>query len=362
MTGPASLGSGLGRAFAFATVVGMAVFAVIQALVIYFTELGEECAPGVPEDPPHEIVQQCVIALLISSPFGVALSVALGRRLTNPTTERLDEVIASAKRMTGERLDERLPVSEKRDPLDRLSVALNDVLSRVQRGVAAQQQFTADASHELRTPLAVISANLEVARRKPRDAAHWEHVADTTLAEVQHMTLLVDKLLQLSRAGGAGLHQKRTDLRNLVGAAVARAASISGARRITIELTAGHAIIADVDPDAIGIVVDNLLRNAIDHSPSDQSITVSVARGPQIIVEDRGPGVPADLRTRIFEPFARSRTTDRASGTGVGLGLAICHRIVDGHGGTITVDDRPGGGARFTVKLAPPEAKRSLPA
>ena len=83
---------------------------------IYVTELGEECSPGVPEDPPSEIIQQCAIALVISAPFGVALSVALGRRLANPTTERLDEVITSAKRMTGERLDERLPVSPNRDP------------------------------------------------------------------------------------------------------------------------------------------------------------------------------------------------------------------------------------------------------
>jgi signal transduction histidine kinase len=65
--------------------------------------------------------------------------------------------------------------------------------------------------------------------------------------------------------------------------------------------------------------------------------------------------VPRELRTRIFEPFARGRATDRAAGQGLGLGLAICQRIVDGHHGTIAVDDRPGGGARFTVRLPPPE-------
>jgi len=343
MTPRETLGRGLGRSFALATVIGMVVFAVIQALVIYITEIGEECSPGVPEDPPGEIVVQCALALVISAPFGVALSVMIGRRLTTPTTARLDE---------------RLPVSPNGDPLDRLSVALNDVLARVQRGVAAQQQFAADASHELRTPLAVISANLEVARRKPRDAAHWEHVADDTLAEVHRMTVLVDKLLQLSRAGAAGLHHERTDLRRLAGTAVERATTVGKDRGITVELAPGRPVAAEVDPYAVGIVIDNLIRNAIDHSPPNQVVTVSVTNGPAITiaVEDRGPGVPDELRTRIFEPFARGRTTDRAAGSGLGLGLAICRRIVDGHGGTVGVEDRSGGGARFVVRLPPPES------
>jgi len=332
-------------------VIGIAVFAVIQALVIYMTEAGEECSPGVLEDPPAEIAKQCAISLAIAAPFGVALSLVLGRRLTMPTTARLDEVIASAKRMTGERLDERLPVSRNHDPLDRLSVALNDVLARVQRGVAAQKQFAADASHELRTPLAVISASLEVARRKPRDATHWEHVADSTLAEVHRMHVLVDKLLQLSRAGAAGLHKECTDLRQLASAAAERAAQVGKERRIRVEVVPGRSEIAEVDPDAIGIVIDNLLRNAIDHSSPDQAVAIQVAPGATIAVEDRGPGVPHELRTRIFEPFARGRATDRAVGTGFGLGLAICKRIVDGHGGTIDVEDRAGGGARFVVRL-----------
>jgi signal transduction histidine kinase len=353
VTSPKTLGRGLGRSLAVATMSGMVVFAVIQALVIYNRKVGQECSPGVPEDPPGEIVLLCAIALGISAPVGVALSVLLGRLLTTPTTERLDEVIESAKRMTGERLDERLPVSANRDPLDRLSIALNDVLARVQRGVAAQQQFAADASHELRTPLAVISANLEVARRKPRDAAHWEHVADDTLAEVHRMHLLVDKLLELSRAGAAGLHQERSDLRVLASAVVERAAVIAADRAVTVELAPGPQVVAEVDPDAIGIVIDNLLRNAIDHAPARTAITVRVAPGPQIAVEDRGPGVPRELGARIFEPFARGRVTDRAAGAGLGLGLAICRRVVDGHGGTITVEDRAGGGARFVVNLPP---------
>jgi signal transduction histidine kinase len=105
----------------------------------------------------------------------------------------------------------------------------------------------------------------------------------------------------------------------------------------------------------MAIVFDNLLRNAIDHSPRRRAVVVAIvdAPAPQIRVDDCGPGVPADVRARIFEPFMRGPhpATDRAAGPGFGLGLAICKRIIDGHGGMIGVEDRPGGGARFVVSL-----------
>ena len=353
MTPPSTLGRGLGRDIATATIIGMIVFAIVLTLVIYISEDGEECAPGVPEDPPAEIIAQCAVALAFAAPVGLGMSLMIGKKLTHNPTDRLDEVIENASRMTGERLEERLPVSAAKDPLDRLSIAINGTLDRIETGVAAQRQFAADASHELRTPLTVISTNLEVARRKPRDAAHWEHVADGTLAEVRRMHALMDKLLELSRAGAAGLRHERRDLRTLAAGAIERALAVATKREVELELTGPEGIVADVDQDAIGIVLDNLLRNAIDHSPDASKVTVVVGPGRKICVDDRGPGVPVEIRERIFEPFARGvhRTTDRAAGSGFGLGLAIVKRIVDGHGGTVSVEDREGGGARFVVAL-----------
>ncbi|MBV8759226.1 MAG: HAMP domain-containing histidine kinase [Deltaproteobacteria bacterium] len=358
MTPPATLGRGLIRSLALATIIGMALFGAVTVAVIYVTELGERCQHvGDIEDPPLEIAEQCGIAFAFALPFSLGLAVLLGRQLTRGTTQRLDTVIASARGMTGEQLDQRLPVSDANDPLDRLSDALNGVLARVERGVAAQRQFAADASHELRTPLTVISTNLEVARRKPREPAHWERVADDTLAEVQRMTLLVDKLLLLSRAGAAGLTHARADLRPLVAAVAERLQAIANDRKITLDVAPGNPTPAEIDADAIRIVADNLLRNAIDHSPDGEKVTITVGPGPCFTVEDRGPGISPDQRTRIFEPFARGHhDTDRAAGTGMGLGLAICKRIVDGHRGQIRVEERPGGGARFVVELPPPEA------
>ncbi|HEY0252866.1 MAG TPA: histidine kinase dimerization/phospho-acceptor domain-containing protein, partial [Kofleriaceae bacterium] len=270
---PATLGRGLWRSLAFATVLGMITFGIAMALMIYFTEVGETCdVAGEIEDPPLEIVKQTALALAFALPFGVSLSVLLGRRLTHATTERLDSVIASTASMTGERLDERLPVSPANDALDRLSVAFNHALERIARGVEAQAQFAADASHELRTPLAVITTNLEVARRKPRDTDKWEHVADDTLGEVRRMSGIVDKLLELSRAGSAGLKQAPADLRKLAFAAIGRAQPLAKERSITLELAPGTPGMVEVDAAAIGIVLDNLLRNAIEHAPKDSAV------------------------------------------------------------------------------------------
>jgi two-component system OmpR family sensor kinase len=353
VTPASTLGRGLGRDIATATIIGMIVFAIVLTLVIYISEDGEECAPGVPEDPPAEIIAQCAVALAFAAPVGLGMSLMIGKKLTHNTTDRLDEVIENASRMTGERLEERLPVTDAKDPLDRLSIAINGTLDRIEVGVAAQRQFAADASHELRTPLTVISTNLEVARRKPRDAAHWEHVADGTLEEVRRMHALMDKLLELSRAGAAGLRHESRDLRAIAMGAVERAHAVAAKREIALEVAGPDGIVAQVDKDAIGIALDNLLRNAIDHSKDGSEVLVTISEGPRITVEDRGPGVPVEIRERIFEPFARGvhGKTDRAAGSGFGLGLAICKRIVDGHGGKVVVEDRDGGGARFVVTL-----------
>ena len=350
---PRTLGRGLGRAFALATIFGMVLFGVAMGLMIYFTELGETCnAAGDIEDPPLEIVEQTTLAFAFALPFGIAISLRINRSLTHRTTERLDDMIASASSMTGEKLADRLPVSREDDPLDQLAVAINGVLARIESGVQAQAQFAADASHELRTPLTVISTNLEVARRKDRAASHWEHVADDTLGEVRRMTVLVDKLLELSRAGAAGLKHEREDLRNIAGGAVSRAQPLAQQLGVQLELAPGDNVPAEVDVEAIAIVLDNLIRNALDHSPKGSAVTVTIGPKKKLVVEDRGPGVPADMRRRIFEPFARgAKRIDRSTGPGLGLGLAIAKRVVDGHRGTIHVEDRDGGGARFVVEL-----------
>jgi signal transduction histidine kinase len=101
--------------------------------------------------------------------------------------------------------------------------------------------------------------------------------------------------------------------------------------------------------------VRNLVENALQHTPPDTTVEVAVSAAPALQVSDRGPGVPAADRERLFERFWRGRR----SGDGAGLGLAIVQRIAAAHGGSLTVDDAPGGGGRFTIRL--PAAAAGMP-
>ena len=344
-----SLGRGLGRALAVASVLGMVALAVIVLLGIWFHKVYDPT----PDNTPFEAVREVAVAFALALPFGVGCSLLIHRRLTRATTTRLDQVISTSARLTVEHLEERLPIGDAGDSLDQLSAAINRVLDRIASGVGAQRRFAADASHELRTPITVMCTNLDVALQKARAPEHWERVAREVLAELRRMNLLVDKLLALARVGEASLQRTATDLRTVADAAVERAISQGAARKVSIALAPGPAVIAKLDADAIAIVIDNLIRNAIDHSPSGEQVIVSVGRGPLLSVEDRGPGVPVERREHIFAAFARGvhRRTDRSVGVGMGLGLAISQRIVVGHGGAIRVEDRDGGGARFVVEL-----------
>ena len=312
-----------------------------------------------PEDPPREIVEQCAIALAFAAPVGVALSLMLGRRLTH-AHHRAARRGDREREADDRRAARRAPAGQRRRATRSIGCRPRSTTcsTRIESGVAAQQQFAADASHELRTPLAVISTNLEVARRKPRDAAHWEHVADDTLAEVHRMNVLVDKLLaavarrrrraapRARRSARARRAPRSSAPRTLAASAGSRSSSPPAARSS-----------AEVDPDAIGD------RDRQPDAQRDRSLADAARRsrsassaGPRIAVDDRGPGVPAELRARIFEPFARgAQRTDRAAGTGLRprAGDLQAHRRRPRRHDR--VDDRSGGGARFVGQLPPPE-------
>jgi signal transduction histidine kinase len=120
-------------------------------------------------------------------------------------------------------------------------------------------------------------------------------------------------------------------------------------RAVAVTGTAGQALVHG-NAEALRQAVRNLVENALQHTPPGTTVEVAVTGAPALQVIDRGPGVPAADRERLFERFWRGRR----SGEGAGLGLAIVARIVAAHGGSLAVDDAPGGGARFTIRLPRP--------
>ena len=350
-----SLGRHLTWLVTLSVALGLLTFSAVAAAVVWIEEAHEVEEPDDPDEPPDsaldEVIDDVGPAIGIATPIGLLVAVLAARRASRTVTTRLDRLIATASRMTGEHLDERLPLSSRGDELDDLAAALNELFARIDDGIAALRRFAADASHELRTPLAVMISTLEVTRRRPRDAAAWEQTGDRMLEELREMADLVEGLLQGARAGAFDLAGAPIDVDAEAETIANRWADRAAAAGVTVAVAAGSRSAARIDPRGLAIAAGNLIGNAIAHSPRGGTITVqTLRRGPQVRIEvsDQGPGVAADERARIFEPFARG---DGARPEGAGLGLAIARRIVEANRGRITVDDAPRGGARFAIEL-----------
>ncbi|HEX7241248.1 MAG TPA: HAMP domain-containing sensor histidine kinase [Longimicrobiaceae bacterium] len=221
----------------------------------------------------------------------------------------------------------------------------------------ARERFLASVSHELRTPLAQIRMFAETLllgrERSEAERMRWTGVIGR---ESRRLGDLVENILLFSHLEGPGVRLARepTDLGELAEDVVSAYEPMAAARRVRVETVAEPGVAASVDPRTLRQVLVNLLDNAVKYGPRDGTVTVRVARAgegrAELAVEDRGPGVPAQERGRIWEPFVRLTESGGTAG-GSGLGLAVVRGLVEEHGGEARVEDAPGGGARFVVSL-----------
>ena len=273
-----------------------------------------------------------------------------------PVQTIMDEVEAIS---DGRSLHRRLAVPLSGDEMARLALTVNGMLARLEQSFGSLHRFTADASHELKTPLMVLRAGVERALVHPGTPPEILQSLDETLAQINQMTEMVESLLTLARAdeGRAPLAVEECDLRELV-ADVAETAGMLGEG---VGVTEVHSVPDTpvrlaVDRGRIREMLLNMVTNAIKYTPQGGTVSLNLEQDDESVtlsVRDSGIGIaPGDL-PHIFERFwradpARSRTGDRP---GVGLGLAITKWIAEAHGGSITVQSRPGRGSIFTVRL-----------
>lgn len=220
-----------------------------------------------------------------------------------------------------------------------------------------REDFLASVSHELRTPLANIRLSAETVRLgRARDAAERERALEIAERECERLTHLVDNVLLASRAGRGAL---TAALRDLDAAALVREVAASfrafaAARRMQLRCDAADALPVLADGHLLRQALSNLLDNAVKYGPAGQEIVLSAARADghvTLSVEDRGPGVPAGERERVWDRFFRLDRDRGAAVAGSGLGLAVVRDILALHHGTAFVEDRDGGGARFVLRL-----------
>lgn len=243
-------------------------------------------------------------------------------------------------------LSKRIEVSGS-DEIADLSETFNRMLDRLEEAFATQRRFVDDAGHELRTPITIIRGQLEVMSDDPQERRETiELVTD----ELDRMSRIVEDLLVLAKAEQPDFVERHPiDLAEFIEDVAIKATALSDAR---VEIEDAQPAVFEGDDQRLTQAVMNLMRNAVEHTPSDTTIRLGgriVDSEARIWVSDDGPGIPADELDHVFERFRRGvggrRTTD-----GAGLGLAIVAAIAEGHGGRVDVETGATG-TTFTLAL-----------
>jgi signal transduction histidine kinase len=298
-----------------------------------------------------------IIGVLSGAGLALLAGLMVARRAMAPITEL---TLATRKIEKTRDPTERIPEIEADDEVAELARTLQEMLvsldasrSETEDALLRQREFVADASHELRTPLTSVLANLELLAES-LDGEQRE-AADSALRSSRRMRRLVADLLLLARHDAARqAPHSPTDFGQVLVEAAAEIGVIADGHNLSIE--ASRAIV-DGARDELHRLALNLMENAIRHTPPGTEVHAAVERVDgvvRLIVEDDGPGIPADLRDRVFERFVRG-TGDRGGSSG--LGLSIVHAVTESHGGRVAIQSPTSNGAsrprgtRFEVML-----------
>jgi len=303
-----------------------------------------------------QVVFTTAVVLLLGTAMLVVAASVLGYGLAGTALRPVREIAAAARTFSEEDLHRRIVLDLPSDELGQLADTFNTMLERLETAFESLRRFTADAAHELRAPLALIRTEAEVTLGRTRSPSQYQASLGTILQETTRLGRLADQLLLLARADAGALAAQMgpVDLPALVDEAVTLWKPLAGERGAIVEIIGNPVGGVRGDRDLLRRLLDNLLDNAVRHSPPGGHVGLSCefsGHDLEIRVTDAGEGVSAGARASIFDRFTRGDDSRGRHTGGAGLGLALCAAIAQLHDGTITVDDAEGGGARFIVRL-----------
>jgi two-component system, OmpR family, sensor kinase len=310
----------------------------------------------------EEALDGLLAQLLIVGPLALLLTSVGGYVLAGAALRPVEAMRRRAADVSSDRADQRLPLPPANDEIRRLGQTLNDMLGRLEAGLARERRFVADASHEMRTPLTSLRTELELALRRPRSQAELEEALRSAAEEVERVVRLAEDLLVLARAddGRLPLAQEKHIVREVLDAVAGRYDSSAAA--------VGRSIVVDAESDwiltgdrlrleqALGNLVDNALRHG---GGAIRLEARPIGRVLELRVSDDGVGFPPEFLPHAFERFSRADVA--RAGSGAGLGLAIVDAIARAHGGKASARNKSEGGAVTAMRIpAEPTAHLSL--
>jgi heavy metal sensor kinase len=311
---------------------------------------------AISEAPLHARLRELLSGLVVAFPAVLGVAVLGGLAIAGRALRPLSEMAARARRITAERLSERLDPGAAGGELAQLATAFNEAFLRLEASFEQLRRFTADASHELRTPLTALRSVGEVGLAPGRSAAQYREVVASMLEEVDRLTRLVDALLQLSRgeAGGATLALEPLEAWALARDVAAQIAVLAEERGQ--QLACGPEVAAPVRGDRIVLrmALMNLINNAIEYGPVGGRVeveTTATRSEVTVAVRDEGRGIATEHQERVFDLFFRIDRDRTTAPDGAGLGLALARWAAQAHGGRIELQSAPGTGSTFRLIL-----------
>ena len=305
---------------------------------------------------PATLIWQLLLALLIA----ILLAGLAGRALARKIAAPLEELASAATAVSVGDLTQTVSTQTDITELHGLGQTFNGMVENLRQADETKKAFIADVTHELRTPLTVIKGTIETLEDGALDDLEGRSALLTSMMrETDRLIRMVSDLLILTRAdaGALQLNIQNVDLTELARMRCETLSLVASRQQVELQVV-GESHFVPADPDRISQVLDNLLDNAIRHSPVKSVVTVtvrSVNDGVECSISDSGAGIPAKHLPFLFDRFYRVEASrDRLSG-GAGLGLAIARALVTAHGGHIFAQSLAGEGTTLTfwLKCAP---------
>jgi signal transduction histidine kinase len=333
----------------YATLVALSTGALL--LVSYWL-LGRHFDRTLPEALAQDALDEVAVQYAIAFAGVLLVAAVVGWLISGRVLSPLKRISGTARRVSEERLGERIPVSGPEDELRELADTLNSMLDRLAGSFDAQRRFVANASHELRSPLTVIRSEAEVALANPEpDLEEMRAMAESVVQASRRTEALLASLLILARSQGGLLRSEPVDLAAVARSAADAAAGPADDERVRLKASLEPASV-EGDAALLERLAANLLENAVRYNRPGGFVDVSTREGiasAELRVENSGPPVEAEAAARLAEPFERLHR--EADARGAGLGLSIVRAVCEAHGGTLLIEPRAEGGLVVSVRL-----------
>jgi len=302
--------------------------------------------------------------ILSAIPVVFLLSIFLGMYIAQKPRKILQNITSVTRKITSQNLAERLPLPEGQDEIRDLSITINSMLDRIEGSFNEIKQFSADVSHELRNPLSAVKGEIEVAVSRKRDASDYLETMHICLERIDDLIKMVNDLFLISRFDEKkyDLELSRINLADLLREMYDFFLPIAQEKNIHFNIEHCDNVFALVDRHKILQLLSNLMDNAVKFTPEKESIILSLvehSHEAELKISDSGIGIPESHLENIFKRFYQVDEARSGAEHGAGLGLHICKRIVEFHGGSISAVKNKTKGTTFTV-LLPLKNKRML--